>query len=91
MDLVIDLKKEDCYKIQYGADVYKVAYPSWSQAKKIEQKLTKLKEKNDNEKVADFIKDTLTELGLDKKFFDLDGVKSKHIFQVWSEINSIKK
>ena len=91
MDLVIDIKKEENYKIQYGADIYKVNYPSWAQAKKIEKNLNKLKDKNDSEKVSEFIKDTLVELGLNKEFFELDGVKSKHILKVWSEINSIKK
>lgn len=89
MDLVIG--KEDVYKIKVGAEVFAVNYPSWAQAKKIEKDLKVAQESGDQEKVVDFITDTLQELGLDPKFFELEAVKAKHIFKVWSEVNSIKK
>lgn len=91
MDLVIDDKKEDVYKIKVGAEVFKVSYPSWSQAKNIEKELKEAQSTGDQEKVVEFITNTLQELGLDNKFFDLEVVKAKHIFKVWSEVNSIKK
>lgn len=91
MDLVIDEKKEESYKIQLGADVFNVSYPSWSEAKKIEKGLEKAKAKGDNDKVVDFIANTLVDLGLDKRFFENKAVKAHHVFKIWSEINSIKK
>jgi hypothetical protein len=91
MDLVIDDKKEESYKIKYGADVYSVAYPSWAQAKKIEKSLKKIKETEDEDKISEFITESLVGLGLDKNFFKLQAVKAHHILKIWSEINSIKK
>ena len=37
------------------------------------------------------MKKWLTDLGLNPKFFELNQVKSKHIMQVWSELNTVKK
>lgn len=90
MDLVINDKKEDVYKIKLGAEVFTVEYPSWKQAQEIEKGLKEAKE-NGEDKTVDFITETLIELGLDAKFFEVKAVKARHIFKIWSEINSIKK
>lgn len=91
MDLVINDKEVESYKIKYGAEVYKVNYPSWKEARAINDELKEVKEKDSEELVIEFIENKLTELGLDPKFFGLPGVKATHIFKIWSEINSVKK
>lgn len=91
MDLVINDKEIESYKIKYGAEVYKVNYPSWKEARVINDELKEVKEKENEELVILFIENKLIELGLNSKFFELPGVKASHIFKIWSEINSIKK
>lgn len=86
MDLDI---KEEVYKIKVGAEIFKVNFPSWRQAKQIEEERKELGD--DNEKAVDFMVNKLKEFGLDDKFFDLPAVKAHHVFQVWRDINSIKK
>ena len=89
MDLIINPAKPDVYKVKVGAEVFSIEYPSWNQARKIEKSLVEVQ--SDSDKVAKYIEDMLVELGLDKKFFKLDGIKSHHIFKIWGEINTLKK
>ena len=90
MDLVIDEK--DTYKIQLGAEIFEVSYPSWAESKALAIETKKvLKLKDGESKYTDLIIKTLTSLGLDPSFFDKKGVQAKHILQVWEEINTLKK
>ena len=88
MDLVI---KDEVYKIKVGAEVYSVQYPSFDEAIKISKAFQAPEIVNDGEKSIKLMKKWLIELGLDEKFFSLKAIKSKHIFQLWTELNSVKK
>ena len=86
MDLIID--DNEVYKIKVGIEVYSVDYPSLEQARIILKESANLVK---DEEAEDFIKKWLITLGLDKKFFKLKSVKKRHLIQVWSEINAVKK
>ena len=88
-NLTIDLAKIEQYKIKVGAEVYRVNYPSWDKAIAISKEVGELKE--DGEKLTDYIRETLIELGLDEKFFNLNGVNASHIFTIWQAVNGVKK
>lgn len=86
MDLII---KDEKYKIQVGAEVYSVEYPSFDEAIEIANQLNEVAGKGSES--VELIKKWLKDLGLDEKFFKLKAVKSKHIMQIWSELNTVKK
>ena len=94
MNLTINAKAVEQYKIKVGAEVYKVNYPSWNKSKDISRKEADIlgsEDGNVGEKYVEFIVDTLKELGLDAKFFELEVVTSSHVMQVWKEVNAVKK
>lgn len=86
MDLVI---KEEVYKIKVGAEIYKVEYPSFEQALAIGEDFEAASK--DAKQSVELMKKWLIELGLDKNFFSLKPIKSKHIMQIWTELNTVKK
>tara|TARA_R110002051_G_scaffold75594_1_gene137430 strand:- start:4235 stop:4495 length:261 start_codon:yes stop_codon:yes gene_type:complete len=86
MNLIIADEK---YKVKVGAEVYEIEYPSFDQALKISKAFGAID--GDGEKSIKLMKKWLTDLGLNPKFFELNQVKSKHIMQVWSELNTVKK
>ena len=86
MDLVI---KEELYKIKVGAEVYSIEYPSFEDALTIADQFKEVQE--DGKASINLMKKWLVDLGLDEKFFSLKPIKSKHIMQIWQELNTVKK
>ena len=85
----MDLKiaNETVYKIQVGAEVYQVEYPSFKEAQEIGHSF----KGKDNDEAIQVMKNWLIKLGLDAKFFDLKPLKATHVMQIWKEINTVKK
>lgn len=79
--------KEEKYKIKVGREVYSLDYPSFKESKDIGASFVG----KSNEEAVDIMKAWLIKLGLDEKFFELKGVKGKHVIQLWEEVNTVKK
>ena len=79
--------KEEKYPIKVGVEVYNVEYPSFEETQQIAKEFNGLSGEDAIEKM----KSWLMKLGLEDKFFGLKVIKTKHIMQIWQEINSVKK
>lgn len=90
MSANINLKiVDEKYKIQIGAEIYSLDYPSLDESQAIAKEFQEIGA--DGEKALGRMKEWLVKLGLDEKFFGLKQVKATHLSQIWRDVNGVKK